>query len=80
MLKLKLPYVQERGDGYCYRRVIPPDVRDAFEGKANWFRTWRAGTPLAVVEREAKQLAAVHDRAIEAARIRCPASARSLPD
>ncbi len=38
-------------------------------GKESWTKTWRPGTDLAVVEREAKALAAHHDRAIEAARI-----------
>jgi integrase len=67
MLALEIPYVLKRGRGYRYRRIVPPDVRNAINRK-NWIKSWRAGTPLAVVEREARHLAAKHDNEIAAAR------------
>lgn len=71
MLMVDIPYVKKkpegRGRGYFYRRVVPPAVREAI-GCKNWHHTWRAGTPLAVVEREAMHLAARHDRMIAEAK------------
>jgi integrase len=50
-----------------YRRRPPPDVRKAL-GKTNWLKTWRPGTSLAEVEREARQLTARYDQEIARAR------------
>lgn len=68
MVTMRLAYVNERGDGYRYRRVVPPDVRKVIDRK-NWIKSWRPGTPLAVVELEARHLAALHDQTITAARV-----------
>ncbi len=67
MITLSFPYVMQRGRTYRYRRVVPADIRKAI-GFTNWIKTWRRGTPLAVVEVAARQLALQHDREIAVAR------------
>ncbi len=67
MVEVKIAFVVQRGGSWMYRRRPPPDVRKSL-GKTNWLKTWRPGTPLATVEREARQLAARHDQAIAEAR------------
>lgn len=69
MVEVKIPYVVQRGRSWMYRRRPPSDVTDKLlDGKTNWLKTWRPGTPLAQVEHEARQLAARHDRDILVAR------------
>ena len=67
-MAFKIRYVEEHQGGHRYRRRIPPDVRERFDGQASWFKTFPPRTPLATVERTAKDLAAEHDAAIAAAR------------
>jgi len=70
MVEILIPYVQKRGRGYRYRRVVPakpPQIRKAI-GCKNWLVSFKPGTPVAVVEREARRLAAKHDTEIAAAR------------
>ena len=67
MITLEIPHVLKRGRSYRYRRVVPPDCRKAI-GRKNWIRTWKAGTPVATVEREAATLATQHDHEISVAR------------
>ena len=38
------------------------------DGKDSWIETWRPGTPLAEVEKEARKLCAQHDQDIRVAR------------
>lgn len=73
MITLEIPHVLKRGRAFRYRRVVPVDCRAAIrtekdEPRKNWIRTWKAGTPVATVEREAAILAAEHDREIAVAR------------
>ena len=68
MITVDFPYVQQRNRGFRYRRVIPADVRVKFENRQNWTKAWRRGTPLTVIEFEARQLAVKHDRLIAEAR------------
>ncbi len=72
-IKFEIPYVEEhwktgkRGVGYRYRRVVPLDVREKI-GRKNWVVTFKPNTAPLAIEREARQLAARHDRLIERAR------------
>ncbi len=71
MVTIRLPYVntikRKSGTAYRYRRIVPPELVQAV-GRAHWLHSWRPGTSLAVVEREAGQLTVQHDRAITAAK------------
>ncbi len=71
MVTIEIPFVRtvkrKHGAAYSYRRQVPPDIRKII-GRKNWFKTWRRGTPFAVVEIDARQLAARHDAEIAQAR------------
>ena len=66
-MALKIRYVEEHQGGQRYRRRVPPALRDKI-GCASWYKTFPPRTPLAVIEREAKSLAAEHDAAIARAK------------
>ena len=56
-------HVLKRGRAYRYRRVVPVDCRAAIltekgEPRKNWIKTWRAGTAVDLVRREAAALSA----------------------
>ena len=67
MIVLDIPYVRsaarKKGSTYTYKRQVPAEVREAL-GRKNWIKTWPRGTPVSVVETEARRLAAVHDAEI----------------
>lgn len=63
-----IPYVVQHGKTRRYRRVVPEDLRDSLDGRKVWIKTFRAGTPLAVIEAKARVLAREHDRVIARAR------------
>jgi integrase len=63
MVSIRLPYVTERGAAFRYRRRVPPGLVERL-GVKQWIHTWPSRTPLAVVEAEARQMAAAHDRLI----------------
>lgn len=68
-----VPREGARGTAYRYRRVVPVDCRatiltDKGEPRKNWIETWRTGTALELVRREAAILSARHDIAIAKAR------------
>ena len=68
MVSVRLQFVQLRGSSYRYRRRVPAEVREVI-GAESWTKTWRPGTDLAIVAREAKRFAQLHDHLIEEAKI-----------
>ncbi len=70
MIVLDIPYVRsaarKKGSTYTYKRQVPAEVREAL-GRKTWVKTWPRGTPVSVVETEARRLAAVHDAEIAGA-------------
>lgn len=67
MTKFDVLFVEQYRSGHRYRRRVPADVRDKI-GKSSWCHNFPSRTPLAVIEREAKRLAILHDREITIAR------------
>jgi integrase len=63
----RIPHVVRHGRALRYRRIVPPDVREAV-GRQVWLRSFPRRTPIAAVEREASGLAAAHDALIRRAR------------
>lgn len=64
---VRVPYVEPHGNARRYRRIVPPDVAGKV-GRRVWIKTFKARTPLAQIEREARRLALEHDSAIALAR------------